>query len=146
MANALYDKGRNAFATGDILWKSSGGSTIRVCLLKTTYTPDLANHDFFDDVSTYVVGNSGGATRADCPALTLSDAVDGVCDASDATITSVPTASGQCDYILLFKDTGTDGTSNLIALFDTATGLPVTPNDGDIDIVWSDLTNKIFKL
>lgn len=146
MANALYDKGRNSFARGDIAWQVAAGDTIRVCLLKTTYVPDLANHDFFDDWGANVVGNSGNGGRADCPQLTLIDPVDGTCDANDATITAVPGAVGQCDYIGIFKDTGVDGTSNLLALIDTATGLPVTPNGGDITIQWDAGADKIFTL
>jgi hypothetical protein len=34
----------------------------------------------------------------------------------------------------------------LIAYIDTATGLPVTPGGGDIDITWDNGSNKIFKL
>ena len=34
----------------------------------------------------------------------------------------------------------------VIAFIDTATGLPVTPNGGDITITWDNGANKIFKL
>ncbi len=146
MANALYDKGRNKFATGELHWKASGGDTFRVCLLKDDYIPALDTHEFFSDLGTNVVGNSGGSTRADCPALTLLDPSAGVCDAEDVTLTAVPGAAGQCDYICIFKDTGVDATSPLVALIDTATGLPVTPNGGDITVQWDNGANKIFKL
>lgn len=36
--------------------------------------------------------------------------------------------------------------SPLIAFIDTATGLPVTPNGGDITVAWDSGANKIFKL
>lgn len=49
-------------------------------------------------------------------------------------------------YIVIVRDTGADATSPLIALIDTATGLPVTPNGGDITIQWDSGANKIFKL
>jgi hypothetical protein len=146
MANGLYDKGRNKFATGDLRWKSSGGDTFRVCLLKDDYTPNLATHEFFSDLGTNVVGNNGGGTRADCPALTLLDPAAGVCDANDVTLTAVPGTVGPCNYLCIFKDTGVDGTSPLVALIDTATGLPVTPNGGDIIVQWDNGANKIFKL
>jgi hypothetical protein len=32
----------------------------------------------------------------------------------------------------MFKNTGTDTTCNLIAMWDTATGIPLTPNGGDV--------------
>lgn len=145
MANALYDKGRNKFARGDINWLAAG-DTIKVCLLKSAYTPNLATHEFFSDLGANVVGNSGNGTRADCPTLTLIDPAAGVCDANDATITAVPGAVGQCNYICIFKNGTVDGDSPLIALIDTATNLPVTPNGGDIAIAWDNTGNKIFKL
>lgn len=148
MANALYGKGRNKFAIGDILWKAAAGSTIRVCLLKTAYAgmPQIDNHEWFTDLGANVVGNAGGATRADCPQLTLADPALGVCDAGDITITAVPVGVGVCDYICIFRDSGVDGTSPLIALIATATGLPVTPNGGDITIQFDNGANRIFKL
>ena len=33
---------------------------------------------------------------------------------------------------MIYKDTGSEATSPLIAYIDTATGLPITPNGGDI--------------
>jgi hypothetical protein len=146
MSNALYDRGRNKFARGEILWKASAGDTIRVCLLKDDYSPSLSTHEFFSDLGSNVVGNSGGTSRASCPQLTLADPSAGICNANNATITAVPGAAGLCSYIAIFKDSGVDGTSPLIALIDTATGLPVTPNGGDITLAWDTGTNKIFKL
>lgn len=147
MANALYDYGRELFAAGDISWTSSGGDTIRVFLVDgADYTPDLATHQFLDDVPVAGrIGNSGGTDRTDAEQLTLIDPTDGVCDASDATLTSV--TGDEAEYILIFKDDGVADTSSpLIALIDTATGLPVTPNGGDITIQWDDAADKIFKL
>ena len=145
MANALYDKGRNKFARGDIKWLASGGDSIRMCLLKAAYTPGLTTHEFFTDLGANVIGNSGSGTRANCPALTLIDPDGtGVVDASDVTMTAVTGTA--CNYIAIFKDSGVDGTSPLIALLDTATGLPITPNGGNINVAWDNGANKIFKL
>lgn len=148
MANALYDFGRNEFARAGIAWKASGGDTIRCFLVDSaSYTPDLNNHDYLDDVPSGArKGNNGGNTRADAPAITLSDPSAGVCDGGDITFTSVPTG-GALEYLLIFMDDGVaDSSSPLIALIDTATGLPVTPNGGDINVQWDNGANKIFKL
>ena len=147
MANALYGKGRNKFARGDILWMAAG-DTIRVCLLKAAYADmtKIDTDEFFTALGANVVGNNGGATRADCPQLTLIDPVLGVCDANDVTLTTVPGAVGVCNSICIFKDSGVDGTSPLIALIETATGLPVTPYGGDITFQFDAGANKIFKL
>ena len=42
--------------------------------------------------------------------------------------------------------TGTEATKDLIAFIDTATGLPCTPNGGNINVVWDSGANRIFKL
>ena len=145
MANALYGLGRNKFARGEINW-ISGGDTIRACLVKTAYSPSIDGHDFFDDLGANVVGSADGATRADCPQIILSDPALGVCDGGDVTLTAVTSGVGQCDYIAIFKDSGVDGTSPLLALIDTAAGLPITPSGGNITFAWDSGANKIFKL
>lgn len=148
MANWLYDFGRNSFAKGEIAWKASGGDTIRCFLVDDAgYTPDSGAHDYLDDIPTTArKGNNGNSGRTDAPALTLIDPSAGVCDASDITFTSVSTG-GSFDYLVIFKDDGVaDTTSALLACIDTATGLPVSPNGGDINVAWDDGSNKIFKL
>lgn len=147
MGNALYGKGRNKFARGDINWLASAGDTIRVMLVdQALYSPSIDANEFFSDIASGArFGNSGGHTRADMPQLTLIDPVLGVCDANDVTFSTVPAGSAM-EYIVIFKDTGVDGTSPLLALIDTCTGLPITPNGGDIQIQWDNGANLIFKL
>lgn len=135
MANALYDKARKAFADGDIDLLSD---TIKCVLIDAAdYTVDLANHDFLDDVPS-------GARVGTPQTLGTKSTTAGVFDAADVTFSSV--TGDQCEGILIYKDTGTEGTSQLIAYIDSATGLPVTPNGGDIQIQWDSGANKIFKL
>jgi hypothetical protein len=68
---------------------------------------------------------------------------DVVLDANDAVFTA---ASGvQSEACVIYKDTGVATTSRLIYYMDTMTGLPVTPNGGDITLVWDNGANKIFK-
>lgn len=148
MANAMYGKGRNKFARGDIKWLATGGDTFKVFLIDSaSYTPVMDTHEFLSDVASGSrKGNSGGNTIASAPTLTLIDPVLGVCDANNVTFTGVPVGD-PLEYILIFKSTGVESTSPLIALIDTASsGLPVTPNGGDIVISWDDGANKIFKL
>ena len=134
MASALYDAGRKAFLDGDIDWLVD---TIKIALLATTHTPALTTHDNWDDVSADQIGSS--------VTLGTKTSTAGVADAADATFTAVTGA--ECSYICIYKDTGTPSTSKLIALLDTdVTGLPVTPNGGDIEVQWAETANKIFKL
>lgn len=145
MANALFDAGRNKFLIGSIDWTSD---TIRAFLIDAAdYTVDLATHEFLSDVpaAARVGGAAGGTGRADGVQLTSPTAVDGVADAADLTFTAV--TGDECEAILIYKDDGAAETSSpLIAYIDTATGLPVTPNGGDITVSWDDGADKIFRL
>jgi hypothetical protein len=54
---------------------------------------------------------------------------------SAITFTSV--TGDDADYLTVYKDTGTPSTSPLVVTWDSAsTGLPVTPNGGDITATW----------
>lgn len=135
MANALYAKGREGFLDGSIDWDTH---TIKVILIDTAdYTVNLAVHDNLDDVP-------AAARVATSGALTGKTVTDGVADANDVTFTAV--TGDPSEALIVYKDTGTESTSRLIAYIDTATGLPVTPNGGDISVVWDNGANKIFKL
>jgi hypothetical protein len=135
MANALYDKGREGFLDGSIDWDTD---TIKVCLVDgADYTPNLTTDDFLDDIA-------GAGIVATSGALSGKTVTAGVADASDVTLTAV--TGDPSEYLVIYKDTGSAATSRLIALIDTATGLPITPNGADINIVWSSGANKIFKL
>lgn len=147
MANAWYLKGLKHFAKGEILWLAAGGSTIRCCFVKAAYTENLSTHEWFSDLGANVVGNSDGATRASCPAMTLIDAADeGILDAQDTSFTGITAGPGQLDNIVIFKDSGADGTSPLLVFVDTATGLPFTGSGATKVIVWPDTAGKIAKL
>ena len=135
MANALFDKARQRFLEGQFNWNTD---TIKAVLVDTgTYTVNLSAHEFLSDIGT-------GARISTSGAFTGKVTTGGAADANDITFTSVTGAS--IEAIVLYKDTGTDSTSPLIAFIDTATGLPITPNGGDIIITWDNGANKIFKL
>lgn len=134
MANALYGKGRDKFLNGSINWTSD---TIKSILVDTAdYTVNIDTHEFLSDVP--------AAARVSTATLTGKSSSLGVADANDTVHPSV--TGDTVEAIILYKDTGVEGTSPLIAYIDTATGLPVTPNGGDITIAWDNGANKIFKL
>ena len=136
MANALYDKGREGFLRGEISWNAD---TIKIALIDTgVYTVDLATHDALDDVPV-------GARLAISPALSSKDTTDGVADAADVTFSLVP-VGGDAEAIVIYKEGASEAASPLIAYIDTAIGLPVTPNGGDITVQFDNGVNKIFKL
>ncbi len=135
MGNALYDKGRQKFLEGSIAWLAND---IKCVLVDTDdYAVDLANHEFLSDIA------AGGrvATSANFGGKT---STAGVADANDVTFAAV--AGHVSEALVIYKETGDPATSPLIAYIDTATGLPVTPNGGDIVVTWDPGANKIFKL
>lgn len=137
MANTLYDKGRQRFLEGQLNWLTD---TVKCILVDAgAYTANFTTHEFLSDIPTSArIGTSSGV------ALTSKTTTGGAADAADITFSTVTGAS--IEALVLFKDTGTEGTSPLIAYIDTATGLPITPNGGDIICTWDNGTNKIFKL
>ena len=136
MANALYDTGRAAFLNAGVNWASDN---IKAVLVKVTsgYTVNLSTDQF---LSTIVSGNRIAVSGN----LASKTTTAGVADAADVTFSAV--TGSAAGAVVIYKDSGTDTTSQLIAYIDTATGLPVTPNGGDITVSWDNGSNKIFKL
>lgn len=135
MANTLYDFARQRFLEAQINWMVD---TVKVILVSTSsYTPQTAVHQYLSDIPT--------SSRVTTPVtLTSKATTGGAADAADCTFNSVSGSSIQA--IVIYIDTGVEATSPLIAYIDTATGLPITPNGGDIIITWDNGTNKIFKV
>lgn len=135
MANTLYDAARQRFLEAQIHWLND---TIKVILVDTgAYTPQTAVHRYLSDVA--------GSSRIAGPVtLTGKTTTGGAADAADVTFTSVSGPS--IEAIIIYSDSGTESTSPLIAYIDTATGLPITPNGGDIIVTWDNGVNKIFKV
>lgn len=135
MSNALYDLGREKFLNGEIDWTDD---YIKAALVDVAdYTVNLATHEFLDDIP-------AGAIVATSDNMTGKTTTAGVADCDDFAFVSV--TGDPCEAIVFYKDTGTDSTSALIAYLDTATGLPVTPNGGDINVLISSGANRLFRL
>ncbi len=135
MANTLYDYARQRFLEAQINWMTD---TVKVILVDTgAYTPQTSVHQYLSDIPT-------SARIAGPVTLTAKATTGGAADAADVTFTAVSGAS--IEAIIIYVDTGTESTSPLIAFIDTATGLPITPNGGDIIVTWDNGTNKIFKV
>jgi len=119
----------------------TGGQTVFAQLLRTTraarqrvalidgadYTYSAA-HDFYNDM---VAGEVGTPQRLDNPTVTA-----GVFDAADVTFTAV--TGDPCEILGFYRhNAGANSTWPIFLYLDTSvTGLPVTPNGGDITIAW----------
>ncbi len=132
MVNRFYDKAKEGFVNADIDWTAN---TIKVVLIDLAdYTPNFSTDEFLSSVPV-------AARVATSPNLTSKTNVAGVMDAADVTLTTV--TGDQSEALVIYQDSGVDSTSRLISYFDVVTGLPVTPNGGDINIVWSNGADKI---
>lgn len=97
-------------------------------------TPVLATDNAIDDI----LSAARVPAIASCPALaskTLGTVAAGVFDAADTVFTTL--TGDASESLILFEDSGTESTSDLIAYWDTATGLPLTPNGADVTVVWN---------
>jgi hypothetical protein len=133
VANKVFKQGIQGLINGGI---DLDTDVIKIALVKS-YTPNLSTHRWLSDLTT-----SGGVVVATSVALTSVTCTDGVFDAADVTFTSVG-AGAAAQYLIFYKDTGTPSTSALILCIDTATGLPVTPDGGNIALTFDNTANRI---
>lgn len=142
MANALHDVGRNYFLNGSINWLTTA---IRTALVSISNQPTAYVFNASLD-TVYASVPTGARVGFSIASLGTKTATSGIADAADAVFSAVsgPTVGA----VLVLASTATANASDwpLIAYIDTATGLPVGPNGGDITVQWDNTTNKIFKL
>ena len=138
MANQLYSKARERFLTAQINWLTAD---VRALLIDAGggvgQYPFSSAHEFLSSVPV--------AARIAGPiALAGKTAVDGAADANDVTFPGVSGVTSEA--VILYIHTGVDATAVLVAYIDVATGLPITPNGGDIILSWDNGANRIFRL
>lgn len=134
MANQWYGKGVEKIGAGTVVFTSAN---IKVLLVTNGYSPSINSDEFISDIG-------GGNIVARSGNLSTKTNTLGTFDADDITITSV--TGSQVVYLIVAKDSGTDSSSPLLLKIDTGSGLPVTPNGGDIAITWDSGSNKIATL
>jgi hypothetical protein len=108
-----------------------------------------ASHKFVSDLTT-----AGATIVSTSAALTSKTATSGVFNAANLTPTFAAVAAGAaCPAMIIIQSSAVTGgadvaatSQRVIAYIDTATGLPVTPNGGDINSSWDTGANKIYKL
>lgn len=138
MANALYPLFKQSLLAGDAnadLDNNTATDGVYAVLVDTgTYTYSGA-HQFYSSLS----GIVGTEQRIANPTV-----VNGLFDGDNVTFTAV--SGSTVEAIVIFrKNAGANTTWRLVAYIDTGvTGLPVTPNGGDIVISWN--ASGIFQL
>lgn len=132
MANTIVNAIRNG------IWNSGIPDlttlTIRAMFIDNADDTVVATDDFIDDI----LSLARVPAIASCPALaskTNGIVGVGVFDAADTTFTSL--TGDQSEQLILLEDSGVEATSDIFCWWDTATGLPLTPNGGNVTVVWA---------
>ena len=137
MANALYPLYKQELlkGTANTDLDQTGANGTFVALIDTgTYAYNAA-HQYYSDLSGIV-----GTPQE----ITTPTQVTGIFDGDNVTFPAVVGASVEA-LVLYRKNAGANTTWALVAYIDTSvTGLPVTPNGGDITISWN--ASGIFAL
>lgn len=141
MANGMFAKGREAYLGGSADFDTA---VYKVYAVDTVaYTVNLATHQFVDAISS-------GARLAVSPALTGKSITDGIADADPTVIAAVP-AGPDVGALVLAQTSAVGGGADvavglqlLICYWDTATGIPMEPNGGALNVTWN--VAGIFKL
>lgn len=149
MANFVYDKARQRFLEGSIAWLTD---TIKVQLISLTnnsgttlHTPNSGTHQFLSDVAS--------AARISTPqTLGSKTSTNGNALGGSLVFPAVVPVGETIEAYIVYKDTGSDATSPLIAFVDTVAtnvdtglpGLPVTANGGPINLTFPG--TRIFRI
>jgi hypothetical protein len=133
MANAIYPLYKQALLDGaantDI-----NDLTVKVALVDTGVYTYSAAHEFLTSL-TGVVGTA--------QTIAATTVANGLFDGDNVTYSGV--TGNSVEALVIYIDTTVAGTSRLVAYIDTGvTGLPVTPNGGDITVTWN--VSGIFQL
>lgn len=142
MANAMYDIYKTAVlsASSNVSLTVNDATDGPFCSLCDTDTVAFSQtHDFYNDVAS---ANVGTEQRIVNP--TVGTVAQGVFDGDNLTYTAVTGATVEA-LIIYRHNAGANTTWRLVVYIDTSvTGLPVTPNSGDITVTWNG--SGIFKL
>lgn len=125
MANVIYPKYKEALLNGDVNIELDGSNVKAVLVDLADYTYS-AGDDFLADVA-------AGGRVATSGNLASKTTTNGTFDVADFVFSAV--TGDNCEALIIYIDTGVEATSRLVAYYDTGiTGLPVTPNGGDINV------------
>lgn len=134
MASVIYNRFKQGILAGDYDLDNAAVE-VKVALVTSSYTPNIDTHEDYADLTNEVVGDgytAGGAILSNKAVTKDTTDDEGVFDADNVTWTSSTiTARGAVVYV----DTGTDGTSLLIAYFDF--GGDKVSSAGNFTIEWN---------
>lgn len=140
MASRLYNEGALKLLDRTVDYISDN---IAVLLVDNTYSFDVS-HEFVDDLSGEAVNDTGsGYARIALEGKDISlnaSANAVVFDSNDVSYTAIATTNTLAGAVL-YKDTGSDATSDLVAFIDFA---DLSTNGSDVDLQIN--TNGLFRV
>lgn len=121
MASQLYPKGA-AHILGAATKVDLVADNIKILFYSGAFS---SGHEFVSDLTgASIIARSGN--------LAGKTVTSGVFDANDLTVTAVSGAA--FTHVILYKDSGADATSPLLAIFDVSS---FTPSGGDVNVVFN---------
>ncbi len=136
MANRIFLDGcAQHLWSGDLNWNSDN---IKMLGATSGYVPNTAalGDQFLSPAIT------GGNIVCTSPNLAGKSSVSGILKATNPVFTGV--VGSTITQFVIYNDTGTAGTSELLILYDTASGgLPCTPNSGNITFQFAGSPNFV---
>ena len=136
MANFIYGKAKQSLLNGEF---NISSDSLKVLLVTDSYVPNQNADQFVSNISSSYI-------KQRTSSLTNVTNILGVIDADDVLVASYSGLPFKA--LVIYKDSGTDSTSRLLAYIDTATGIPFLGINAvtDITINWSNSSNKIISL
>lgn len=99
------------------------------------YTENLTTDQDWADTG-YAANTCYNSEATQVMTITIGSPAARTCDSTDDTFIAVAQDAAKIvDAVVMMKTTGVNTTSPLIAFWDT--GISVTPNGGDVNVVWN---------
>lgn len=132
----IYNQAKKKFMDAGI---SLSADTLKVMLLTGTYAPNIDTDEFLSSISANEVAAANGYVAGGFALASKTTTVDtandkAVFDAADVTITLTGPVTYR--YVVVYKSTGTAGTSPLIYLHDVGAG-GATAVAGTVTFQWN---------
>lgn len=132
-----FGQGQMNLMNGNVIWKASGGSDIRVALMKTTFAWNQDTNATWADVSAQEIAAGNGYTAGGASLTMVDPAYDAASnetrlDANDVTWTS---STITAYYAVVYKYNATASLAYLLGYVDF--GGAFTSTNGDFKITWA---------
>lgn len=121
----VYGKAMQAMVNKQVDFDSD---TIKVALLKDTYTPNQDTHDYYDDLTNELTGGGYALQTLTSKTVTYDSGTNKVTfDCADVTFAGL--TATDIRYAVFFGDTGSGSTSPLLCYMDFEANQDVTDQD-----------------